>query len=247
MKKPKLSVIISAYNEEDNLKRGALDSMLAFLKTMEVSWEVVLVNDGSTDKTSALLHKLEKPNIRVIDNPHQGKALGVITGGLSANGEIVLFTDMDQATPITEINKLLEKLSSGYDIAIGSRSGRKGAPMFRQILAYGMVILRTLILNLPYRDTQCGFKMLKSEAAKKIFTKMKSLRTTRTIEGPAVDPGFDVELLYLARKLGYKISEVPVIWNYQESRRVRFFYDMISGVHGLLLVRFRSITNAYKL
>ena len=106
-------------------------------------------------------------------------------------------------------------------------------------------MLRTLILHLPFRDTQCGFKALKSEAAQKIFTLMRKLRPIVAVDGPAVDPGFDVELLYLGRKFGYKISEVTVDWHHQETRRVRFFYDMISGIQGLFQVRFRAMANKY--
>lgn len=244
----KLSVIIPAYNEGENLRRGTLNQVNKYLSEQKYTWEVILVNDGSTDNTLELLTNFakDKKNISVIDNPHQGKAITVITGALAARGETIIFSDLDQATPISELPKLQDRLADS-DIVIGSRAGRKGAPLFRQVLAYGMVILRTIILNLPFRDTQCGFKMFRSEAARKIFTIMKSLRPTRPIEGPAVDPGFDVELLYLARKLGYKVSEVPVVWHYQETRRVRFFYDAISGLHGLLLVRWRSLLNAYQL
>jgi glycosyltransferase involved in cell wall biosynthesis len=247
--KPYLSIIISAYNESENIKKGCLDVMWDYLKKQEYAWEMIIVNDGSSDNTSNLLHQFssDKSNIKIIDNTHQGKASGVLTGGLKAAGEVVLFTDLDQATPISELPKLLDKIKNGFDIAIGSRSNRKGAPLFRYILAYGNVILRTLILRLPFMDTQCGFKAIKMTAAKKIFTLMRKLRPMETIVGPAVDPGFDVELLYLGRKWGYKICEVPVIWHHKETRRVRFWYDMISGIKGLLLVRWRSMSNSYEL
>ncbi len=247
--KPFLSIIVSAYNESENISRGCLEQMWNYLNKQKYSWELIIVNDGSSDNTSDLLHQFSsgKPGIKIIDNTHQGKASGILTAGLAAAGEIILFTDMDQATPISEVTKLLEKINNKYDIAIGSRSGRKGAPLFRQILAYGNIILRTLILRLPYLDTQCGFKAMRFSAAQKIFSAMRRLRPVVTIDGPAVDPGFDVELLYLGRKLGYKICEVPVVWHHQETRRVRFFYDMISGIKGLLLVRWRSLTNAYDL
>lgn len=240
--KPYLSLIIPAYNEEDNLKRGSLDMVLDYLKKQKFSWEVIVVNDGSTDNTANLLKKFA---VKVINNPHQGKAATVITGALVAKGEIIIFSDMDQATPITEMEKILSKFSQGYEIVIGSRIGRKGAPIFRQILAYGMVFLRTLILNLPYTDTQCGFKAFSALAAKKIFNIMLQIHPPKVINGPAVDPGFDVELLYLGRKLGFKIAEVPVIWHYQETRRVRFINDAVAGLTGLLLVRWRSLTNIY--
>lgn len=244
---PFLSIIISAYNESENIRRGCLLQMWDYLRNQKYTWEMIIVNDGSSDDTSSLLHQFVsgKPQIKIIDNTHQGKASGVLMGGLAASGGIILFTDLDQATPISELPKLLEKINNGYDIAIGSRSNRKGAPLFRYILAYGNVVLRTLILRLPFMDTQCGFKAIKASPAKKIFTLMRKLRPVVSIVGPAVDPGFDVELLYLGRKWGYKICEVPVVWHHQETRRVRFWYDMISGIKGLLLVRWRSLTNKY--
>ena len=246
---PYLSVIISAYNEEDNLHRGSLNVMIDYLKEKDFSWELVLVNDGSTDHTSSLLHQfaLGRHEIRVIDNPHMGKAAGVITGALAARGEIILFTDMDQATPIAELDKFLPKFQEGFNVVIGSRANREGAPIFRQILAHGQIVMRSLVLRLPFKDTQCGFKAFTRQAAQKIFTLMNKINPPVVITGPAVTPGFDVELLYLGRKMGYKIAEIPVSWRYQESRRVRFFKDMVDGLKGLFLVRLRSLTNAYKL
>ena len=242
--KPYLSVIIPAYNEEDNLRRGSIEVVIDYLKKQKFSWEVIVVNDGSTDGTLDLLKKYA---IRVIDNPHQGKAATIITGALAAAGDTILFTDLDQATPISELNKFIPLLKSGNDIVIGSRSGRPNAPLFRKILAYGMIILRTIILRLPFRDTQCGFKAFTSTSARKIFTIMNKIHSPKIISGPAVNPGFDLEMLYLGRKLGYKIAEVPVSWRHQETRRVSFVRDAIAGVTELLLVRWRALTNAYAL
>ena len=246
---PYLSVIISAYNEEDNLHRGALDVMTDYLKRQKFTWELIIVNDGSSDKTVKLLNQFAagKSQIHVIDNPHMGKAAGIITGALAAKGELILFTDMDQATPISEFDKFLPLLEKGSAIVIGSRSGRPNAPLFRKILAYGNIILRNLILGLPVKDSQCGFKAFNRNAALKIFTIMNRVHPPKAISGPAVDPGFDVELLYLGRKLGFKISEVPVSWRHQESRRVSFVKDAIAGLTGLLTVRYRSLTSAYHL
>lgn len=245
--KPYLSVIISAYNEEDNLARGSVELVTDYLKKQKYSWEIVIVNDGSTDNTINLLKDFAKEHkqVRIVDNPHMGKAAGIISGAMNASGEIILFTDMDQATPIAETAKILDNLKNGYDIVIGSRANREGAPLFRQILAGGMITLRALILRLPFKDTQCGFKAFSAEAAKKIFTIMHKLNPPQVITGPAVNPGFDVELLYLGRKLGFKIAEIPVAWRYQESRRVSFVKDAIAGLQGLLIVRYRSLTGKY--
>lgn len=244
---PYFSLVIPAYNEESNLRRGTLTSVLDYLSAQKYSWEIVLVNDGSSDHTLNLLHELAKksPRIRVIDNPHQGKAATVMTGALSAKGQYILFTDMDQATPITETEKVLAAFSQGSDIVIGSRANRKGAPLYRQILAYGMVVLRTLILRLPFRDTQCGFKAFTHPVANTIFTKLRLLHPPHPITGSAVNAGFDLEILFLGRKLGYKISQVPVAWTYQKSVRVSFIKDALTSTRDLLLIRWRSLRHTY--
>lgn len=174
-----------------------------------------------------------------------GKAASIITGAKHSSGQIVLFTDMDQSTPISELEKFLGRFASGYDVVIGSRTKRAGAPLFRQILAYGMVFLRTLILRLPFRDTQCGFKAYSQTAARAIFPVLARVHPLRIIDYPTTNPGIDLEILYLARKLGFKIAQVPVIWHYHESRRVSFVKDAIGGFKELLLVRYRSLTNQY--
>jgi glycosyltransferase involved in cell wall biosynthesis len=248
-KKPYLSVIIPAYNEQDNLERGALSVVINYLSQQKYTWELLLVNDGSSDSTLQILKEVASKNnsIRVINNQHMGKQATVITRALASVGEIILFSDMDQATPISEFEKFLPKFKAGFDIVIGSRSGRPNAPLFRQILAYGNVILRSLILRLPVKDSQCGFKAFTFASANKIFTIMNKVHPPVVVMGPSVDPGFDMEMLFLGRKLGYKISEVPVTWRHQESRRVSFIKDALAGIKGLLLIRLRSITNSYGL
>jgi dolichyl-phosphate beta-glucosyltransferase len=246
---PFLSVIVTNYNEAENLKKGALDQIYQYLKTQKFSSEMVLVDDGSTDTTlSALRSFAEKhPQTKVIANPHMGKAAGVITGALAAKGEVILFTDTDQSTPISEFDKFIPLFKSGSGVVIGSRPSRPGAPLFRQILAYGMVLMRTLVLQLPYRDSQCGFKALTNSAAQKIFTTMKRIHPLKAINYPTTNPGFDLEILYLARKFKFKVSEVPVSWVYRESKRVSFFKDAVNGLKELFLVRWRSLTNAYQI
>jgi len=119
--------------------------------------------------------------------------------------------------------------------------------LYRQVLAYGMVLMRTLVLQLPYKDTQCGFKALNISTAKRIFTIMKQVHPLKAINYPTTNPGFDLEILYLARKLGYRITEIPVLWQYRESKRVTFIKDAINGLKELFLVRYRSLTGAYKI
>ena len=244
-----LTVVIPAYNEKVNLARGTLELVAGYLVARKYPWEAVIVDDGSTDGTGQLLDDFAgiHQNFRIIHNPHMGKAASVITGALAGKGEIILFTDMDQATPISEADKLLPEFAAGSDIVIGSRSGREGAPFFRKVLALGMVFLRALILRLPFNDTQCGFKAFKAPAARRIFSIMRSAHPLKPISGPAVNPGFDVELLYIGRKLGYRINELPVVWRHQKTERVSFIKDSMNGIRELLLVRWRALTNAYKL
>lgn len=242
-----LSVVIPAYNEEKNLKKGALAEVVNFLSKQPYLWEIIVVDDGSVDETVEFVKKLVKgqEKITLIKNPHQGKAATVITGMLQAKGQIVLFTDMDQATPITQIDKLLPKFEDGFDIAIGSRRGRKGAPLTRKLMANGFSLLRGLFLGLPFFDTQCGFKSFKQEVAQNIFHQLKIYNQKKVIRGSAVTAGFDIETLFLARKLGYKVAEVPVDWNYQTTGRVNPIKDSIAGLKGIIKVRLNDWRGEY--
>lgn len=245
---PHLSIVIPAYNEEENIKRNALAKVLNYLKKQKYSWEVLIVDDGSEDKTAQLAEGFAKKNkgFQVLKEPHRGKGGTVIAGMLAARGDLVLFTDMDQATPISQIGKLLIKLDGDYDIAIGSRSGREGAPIIRKLMAYGFMFLRTLILRLPYKDTQCGFKGFKASAAKKIFKKMKVFSEKASIQGASVSAGFDLEILYIARKLGFRVAEVPVTWHHQVGTKVNPIKDSWEGFRDLIRVRINALLGRYK-
>ena len=247
MPTPYLSVILPAYNEEANINSWVLADLIGYLKTQKFTWEVIVVNDGSTDATQSLLLGLfqKTRGIKLVNNPHLGKAASIITGAQNSSGQIVLFTDMDQSTPISELEKFMGRFNSGFDVVIGSRTKRAGAPLFRQVLAYGMVFLRTLILQLPFRDTQCGFKAFTKKSARAIFPVLARVHPVKPIDYPTTNPGFDLEILYLARKLGFRIAQVPVVWHYRESKRVSFIKDAVGGFKELLLVRYRSLTNQY--
>lgn len=246
--KPYLSVVIPAYNEEQNIKKGAPNKVLSYLSRQGYEWEIVFVDDGSQDKTKYLLEGIAKRNkrVRVIENPHQGKAATVTTGILAADGEIILFTDMDQSTPLEEVEKCISFLKKGYDVVIGSRSGRVGAPFIRKLMAWGFVFLRTLILRLPLKDTQVGFKAFTHLAAQDIFRSLKIFANQGTIKQAAVKAGFDLEVLYIARKHGYKIKEVPVNWHFQGTMRVNPLRDSIEGLKDLLWIRWYAIKGEYK-
>jgi len=248
MNKTFLSVVIPAYNEEYNLRTGIMDSVYDYLLDQKYSWEILFIDDGSTDNTVKIAESFAKKHkgFLVFKEPHRGKAGTVTAGILKAKGEIILFTDTDQATPIDQLEKILPKFNEGFDVVIGSRTGREGAPIIRKTMASGFSLLRMLILRLPFKDTQCGFKAFKNEAANKIFRKLELFGEKSSTTGASVFAGFDLEVLYVARKLGYKIAEVPVDWHHKEGTKVNPIKDSIEGLKGLLMVRINAIKGKYK-
>lgn len=251
MNKLFLSVIIPSYNEMANLQKGVLNKVENFLSRQKYTSEVLIVDDGSNDGSVEFVEDFVKDNPRfaLIKNPHTGKAGAVSTGMLKAKGEFRLFADMDQATPINELDKLLPYLCKDYDIVIGSRSSqRKGAPITRAVMAKGMIILRTIIVGgiKGVTDTQCGFKVFNAKSAEDLFTKLSNFHHGfKKISGSAVKAGFDVELLFLADKHGYAIKEVPVSWLYVESRRVNPIKDSMEGLEDLIRIRLNSLRGKY--
>lgn len=248
MKKIFLSVVIPAYNEEENIKKGKLLEVSNFLSKKNFSWEVLVVDDGSQDKTFELASEFGKKykNFKVFKEIHRGKGGTIIAGAKKAKGEIVLFTDMDQATPIREVEKFLPFFKKGYDIVIGSRAGRKGAPLIRKLMAYGFSFLRLLILRLPFKDTQCGFKAFRKEVIDKIFKKMSLYRNIKNVKGASVSAGFDLELLFIAKEMGFKIKEVPVFWHHKTTKRVNPIKDSWRGFKDLVKIKLNSLRGVYK-
>ena len=243
--------MIPSYDEMANLQKGVLDKVEHFLNKKRYSYEVIIVDDGSTDGSVEFVKQFTKDNhnFRLIENSHLGKAGAVTAGILNSQGDFVLFSDMDQATPIEEVDKLLPHFDEGYDIVIGSRkSQRRGAPWTRRLMARGMVILRTLLVNIHgLSDTQCGFKMFKKEAAQKLFKRISKLHNNfKRVSGSSVSAGFDVELLYIAQKIGYKIKEVPVNWLYVETRRVSPIRDSIAGIMDLIKIKIKDSKGEYR-
>lgn len=250
MTQPFLSVVIPCYEEMSNLRKGVLNKVERFLSKQKYTYEVIIVDDGSKDGSVAFIKEFieENASFKLIQNHHTGKAGAVSTGMLKAKGERVLFTDMDQATPIEEIKKFLPYFDEGYDIVIGSRgTHREGAPFSRRILSWGSVLLRKWMVGLnDITDTQCGFKMFSYESAQTLFTKMLMLHNGyKTITGSAVTAGFDMELLYLAQKKGYKIKEVPVNWLYVETRRVSPIRDSIDAILDLVIIKRKDLAGKY--
>ena len=249
----KLSVVIPAYNESRNLKKGVLEGVENYLEEKKGDYEVVIVDDGSTDETREIIKKLISKNnkFKLIENSHGGKAMAVMSGMLASVGEVVLFTDMDQATPIKEWDKFSPKFSakggpaSGWDIVIGSRQGREGAPLMRKLAAWGFSVLRGIILSLPLSDTQCGFKAFNRKSIEKIIPKIKDEWGVVHFKGGAVNAGFDVELLYLAKKYGFKIAEVPVEWNYVDTERVQIVKDAAAAIYDMIRIRVNDLKGKY--
>ncbi len=243
----KLSVVIPAYNEERNLKKGVLSKVEDFLKENILDYEVLIVDDGSSDQTKELIKRFidQKRHFKLIENSHGGKAIAVIEGMNQALGDIVLFTDMDQATPIDQLDKFIPRFREGYDIVIGSRVGRKGAPLIRKLSAWGFSVLRSLILGLPFTDTQCGFKAFNRKSIEKIIPHIKKEWGVVHFKGGAVNAGFDVELLYLAKKYGFKIAEIGVEWNYVDTERVQVIKDAAAAIYDMLRIRINDLKGKY--
>lgn len=213
-KKIFLSVVIPCYNEEANLKKGVLNQVADYLAKQNYSWEVIVSDDGSSDQSRELVKDFIKnrSGFVLLENQHGGKPYAVWQGIKKAQGEIVLFTDMDQSTPIKEVTKLLPHFDNGFEVVIGSRGAkRKGAPLYRQAAALIFLSLRRLLLLPNIKDTQCGFKAFKAKVAQELFPKLSVLENWQEASGWRVT-AFDVELLFLAQKFGYKIREVEVVW-----------------------------------
>ncbi len=247
MEEINLSVVIPAYNEEKNLEREVLDQVRKYLENLGLLYEVIIVNDGSTDTTAQLIKQQikDKKGFQLIENKHGGKAITVITGVLASKGEMVLFADLDQATPISEVEKFLPKFEEGFDIVIGSRKGRKGASAMRKLTARGFAFLRGIILGLPFKDTQCGFKAFSREAQQKIFPIIKNEWGVLHTKGGAVNAGFDVEVLFVAKKLGFKIAEVEVEWLHPGTSQVRVIKDSLAAIYDMFRIRVNDFKGKY--
>lgn len=247
-----LSVVIPCYDEMANLRKGVLEKVKAFLDKKNISYEVIVVDDGSKDGSIEFIRQFARENksFQLIENKHTGKAGAVTAGMLKAVGKYVLFTDMDQATPIEEVDNLLPYLESGkYQVAIGSRTiGELGYPLSRRVLHEVGISLRKIVVGLPeIFDTQCGFKLFTHESAQICFSQLSKIHQGfKEISNSAVQYGFDVEILLIAENKNYAIKEVPVHWLYVESRRVSPMRDSIDGVLNLFRIRLKKVKKIYQ-
>ncbi len=242
---PRISIVIPAYNEESAIRAGKLDLVSNWLKAQPFDSELIVVDDQSRDQTATLA--AEKAT-RVIRIHHAGKAAAVIAGIRAAEGEWVLFSDMDQATPIEEASQLFQALEQGWDVAAGSRGVvRAGAPPGRYVLSWGQVVLKSLLLGIRITDTQCGFKAFTRSAALDVINHLVVYAPERlgTVNGPSVTSGFDVEFLLVAQRLKYRIREVPVHWTYQKTRRVNLVRDAIRGLRDLFGIVLARLARKY--
>ena len=241
MDAPKYSIVLPAYNERDRIA-GTLDRILAHATERGWEAEVIVVNDGSSDDTAEILlqYARKHPALRLLENPgNRGKGYSVRNGMLHARGDILLFSDADLSSPIAEADKLFAAIAQGADIAIGSRWLDSGLqirrqPMHRQV--FGRIFNQALriILGLQFKDTQCGFKAFTRRSAQAIFPLQKIERW-----------GFDPELLYLARKFGFVVSEVPVAWSHREGTRINPLRDGIRMFGEILRIRWYALTGNY--
>jgi dolichyl-phosphate beta-glucosyltransferase len=229
-----LSVIIPAYNEEKRLNK-TLKSLDGYLARQNYGYEIIVVDDGSKDGTAALLQAAIKeiPHLRSIgDRTNHGKGYAVRAGMLSATGDCRLFMDADGSTSIDQIEKMLPYLAEGYDVVVSSRRipgavVKIDQPWYRLLLGWIFRNAVELIVPLGIKDSQNGFKLFSNKAATDIFLR-------QTVLGWA----FDVEILYLARKLGYKIKEVPIAWVNDDQSRVTL-KGMTGMLKDVLKIRFK--------
>lgn len=247
---PLLSIVIPAYNEQQRLPT-TLQAILEFVAKTSYDVEIVVVDDGSTDATVTAIQPLlvTAPQIRLICNDHRGKGYAVRTGVLAAHGAYILLCDADLAVPLDEWPKLQCHLNGGYDVVIGSREGvgarRIGEPWHRHVMGRIFNVIVRLIAVGGIQDTQCGFKAFERSAAHDLFSRVQLYgEDAKQIRGAAVT-AFDVEVLFLARKQGYRVKEVPVVWRYGTETKVDPVRDAYRNFLDVLRVRWHALRGHY--
>jgi dolichyl-phosphate beta-glucosyltransferase len=250
-----LSVVIPCYNEARNLERGVLDEVDRFLNQQDYRWEVIVVDDGSTDSSRQLVEQMiaDKAGFALLEIPHGGKPAAVWAGIQRAQGDVVLFTDMDQSTPIEELQKLLPWYDQGYDVVIGSRgAAREGFNLLRKLGSLVFRGLRSLFLLRNINDTQCGFKTCRRDVALKAFPRLQFFKQADRPRGWKVS-AYDVELLYIMEKAGHAIKEVVVEWQNrdvsvtkgQQNELVRYVNESLEMAREILRVKRNEMRGMY--
>lgn len=236
------SIILPAYNESERLATS-LPKVLEYISQRGLNAEVIVVNDGSKDETADIVRRfaVAHPIVRLLENPgNRGKGYSVRNGMLHAQGDVLLFSDTDLSSPISEADKLFAALSSGADIAIGSRWLRRELqterqPLLRQLYGRMFNLGLRVVLGLDFRDTQCGFKAFTRQAAQIIFSRQHIERW-----------GFDPEILFLARKFKLKTVEVPVEWAHDHRSKINPLRDGLRMGREVLEVRWNEVRKKYE-
>jgi glycosyltransferase involved in cell wall biosynthesis len=235
------SIVIPAYNESTRIG-GTIEKILAFSARSGWEAEILIVNDGSRDDTAHIVRQYAagNPALRLLENPgNHGKGYSVRNGVLHAQGQMILFSDADLSSPIEESAALFAALAEGADVAVGSRWLRselqtRRQPWHRQLYGRIFNLLLRVILGLQYKDTQCGFKAFTRRAALTIFPLQKIERW-----------GFDPEILYLARRFGFRVKEVPVRWAHREGTRLNPLRDGMRMFWEVLKIRWFALGGKY--
>ncbi len=239
MAQPFLSIVIPAYNEEIRIAQ-TLDTVVGYVRGQGYSWEVVVADDGSQDRTAALVEAAvrENPEIRLVRLDHRGKGWAVKSGMLEAQGQYRFLADADLSMPIEHLERFLPPRLTGFDVAIGSREApgarRFHEPTRRHLMGRAFNGMVRLLAVKGFTDTQCGFKCFEAQVAETLFPLQR-----------AHGFGFDVEVLFLAQRLGMRIKEVPIDWYYHEGSKVKPLRDSFLMLNDLLSVRWNSFRGRY--
>jgi glycosyltransferase involved in cell wall biosynthesis len=241
MSHPHISIIIPAFNESARIER-TLQRVLECVESRGWDAEVTVVDDGSTDDTVAIVQRwMERSScLSLLRNPgNRGKGYSVRNGLLQATGDIVMFTDADLSAPIEEASRLFAAIDQGADVAIGSRwldrdRQTRHQPLYRRFFGRCFNALTRMVMGLPFADTQCGFKAFRRSAAQVIFRLQRIERW-----------GFDPEILFIARKLGYGVKEVAVTWGHDERSKMSYLKDGAKMLEEMAIIRSNSVAGRY--
>ncbi|HEX6511394.1 MAG TPA: dolichyl-phosphate beta-glucosyltransferase [Chloroflexota bacterium] len=248
---PLLSIVVPTYNESHRIG-GTVSRIRDFITAQPFSAELLIVDDGSEDGTADMVDAMRdgaSHTLTLIRGDHRGKAFAVRTGMLAARGTNVLFSDADLSTPIEEVARFLPYLQDGWDVVIGSREApgakRFGEPITRHVMGRVFTRVVQLITGQRFEDTQCGFKAFTHDAAQHIFSRVQLYGANSPVIKRSRVTGFDVELLFLARKLGLRIHEEPVRWYYSAGSKVDPLRDSIQNLLDVLKVRLYDFQGRY--
>lgn len=247
---PFLSIVVPVYNEADRIG-PSLDTLIAWADEQPEAVEIIVVDDGSSDTTVAVArtHGAGHSSVRIVEAPHRGKANAVMTGLRTANGAYTGFCDVDLATPLATWHAFRTAFEAGADVAIASREGtgavRVGEPWYRHAMGRAFNGVIRLLLLPGIHDTQCGFKFFTRQALEQVLPRCLLYREAGEVSRPRVT-AFDVELLYIARRLGMRIHVEPVTWTYGEHTKVNPVTDTLQNLADVLRVRWNGWMGRYR-